>query len=223
MCGDLNLDSLDNKWLQPNYRLLSLSRLVQRICNTNNFSQLVAEATRVQYNSARNVTSVSCLDHLYCNVNYRCSPITVVSCGTSDHDMISYTRLSKEPPTPARTIRKRSYKNFSEEKFLEDLGKVDWADVYSCQDVDHAAAALTRKLCHVLNIHAPWIQFQQRKSFLPWLTLETKELMIQRDVWKQRAKYIALISQNPEASPEQVEAWAEYKKFRNKINNRKKE
>ena len=110
VCGDMNMDSLDDKWLQPNYRLLPLSRLVQRTCNTNNFSQLVAEATRVQYNSARNVTSVSCLDHLYCNVNYRCSPIKVVSCGTSDHDMISYTRLSKEPPTPARTIRKRSYR-----------------------------------------------------------------------------------------------------------------
>ena len=46
--------------------------------------------------------------------------------------------------------------------------------------------------------------------------------MKQRDLWKQRAKDLALISQNQEASPEQVEAWAEYKKFRNKINNRKK-
>ena len=37
-----------------------------------------------------------------------------------------------------------------------------------------------------------------------------------------RAKDFALISQNQEASPEQVEAWVQYKKFRNKINNRKK-
>ena len=222
VCGDMNLDSLNDRWLQPAYRLISLSRLVQNICNANNFSQLVKEVTRIQYNSVRNMTDISCIDHLYCNVKYRCSKVTVTAAGTSDHDMISYTRLSKEPPTPARTIRKRSYKNFSEENFLADLAQQDWNEVYFCQDVDNAAAALTRKLCFVLNVHAPWIQFQQRKSFCPWLTLETKELMIQRDMWKQRAKDLALLSPHLEASPEQVEAWDHYKKFRNTINNRKK-
>ena len=218
----MNLDSLEGKWLRPDYRLVSLSRLVQNTCNANNFSQLVTEPTRLQYNSVRNVTEISCLDHLYCNFKHRCSKITVTSTGTSDHDMFSYTRLSKEPPIPARTIRKRSYKNFSEEKFLLDLSKVDWSEVYLCQDVDSAAAALTRKLCYVLNVHAPWIQFQQRKHFSPWLTLETKDLMKQRDLWKQRAKDLALSCPNSEVSPDQMDAWAQYKKFRNKVNNRKK-
>ena len=140
----------------------------------------------------------------------------------SDHDMISYTRLSKEPPVPSRTIRKRSYKNFCEEQFLADLSQLNWSDLYSCQDVDIAVTTLTRKICYVLNVHAPWVQFQQRKSFVPWLTVETKELMRQRDLWKERAKDLAIMSQNCEASEEQVEAWAEYKKYRNKINNRKK-
>ena len=222
VCGDMNLDSLEGKWLHPDYRLLSLSRLVQNTCNVNNFFQLVSEATRVQYNSVQNVTDISCLDHLYCNVKYRCSNVTVTSAGMSDHDMISYTRLSKEPPTPSRTIRKRSYKNFSEEKFLEDLSKVNWSDVYFSQDVDSACSTLTRKLVYVLNVHAPWVQFQQRKFFSPWLTLETKELMRQRDSWKQRGKDLALLSPNSEASPEQVEAWVQYKTFRNTVNNRKK-
>ena len=136
--------------------------------------------------------------------------------------MISYTRLSKEPPVPSRTIRKRSYKNFCEEKFLADLSQLNWSDLYFCQDVDIAATTLTRKICYVLNVHAPWVQFQQRKSFVPLLTVETKELMRQRDLWKERAKDLAIMSQNCEASEEQVEAWAEYKKYRNKINNRKK-
>ena len=222
VCGDMNLDCLDGKWLKSDYRLVSLSRLVQSTCNANNFSQLVTEPTRLQYNSVKNVTDISCIDHLYCNLKYRCSKVTVTSTGTSDHDMISYTRLSKEPPIPARTIRKRSYKNFSEDKFLEDLSKVNWAEVYCSEDVDTAANALTRKLCYVLNVHAPWIQFQQRKFFSPWLTSETKELMKQRDLWKQRGKDLALLSPNSEASPEQIEAWNQYKKFRNTINNRKK-
>ena len=88
VCGDMNLDALQGRWLQPDYRLISLSRLVQNICDANNFSQLVTEATRLQYNSIRNITTVSCLDHLYCNVKFRCSKVTIISAGTSDHDMI---------------------------------------------------------------------------------------------------------------------------------------
>ena len=46
--------------------------------------------------------------------------------------------------------------------------------------------------------------------------------MVQRDMWKQRAKDLALLTPNSEASLEQIEAWNQYKIFRNKINNRKK-
>ena len=83
--------------------------------------------------------------------------------GASDHDIIGYIRYTKVPPAPSRTIRKRSYKDFSQEEFLEDLRKVDWTGVYVCQDVDDAAAALIRKFVDVLNYHAPWIVYQERK------------------------------------------------------------
>ena len=69
-------------------------------------------------------------------------------------------------------------------------------------------------------MHAPWVRVQQRKQFAPWLTDKTKELIKQRDTWKQRAKDLAKLSS--EATPEQVQAWREYKKYRNQINNRKK-
>ena len=46
--------------------------------------------------------------------------------------------------------------------------------------------------------------------------------MKQRDMWKQRAKDLSIINQNNEASPEQAEAWGQYKVFRNTINNKKK-
>ena len=222
ICADMNLDCLGGKWLQPDYSLVSLSKLVQNTCNSNNFSQHVTEPTRMQHNSVTNVTALSCIDHVYCNVKYRCSKVTVTSAGTSDHDMISYSRLSKEPPIPARTIRKRSYKNFNKDNFLEDLSKVTWDEVYTCDDVDTATAIFTRKLCYVLNVHAPWVQFQQRKFFSPWITSETKELMSQRDMWKQRFKDLATMNSGREASPEQIEAWGQYKAFRNIVNNRKK-
>ena len=87
--------------------------------------------------------------------------------------------------------------------------------MYSCRDLDQAVDLFTRKFRNILNIHAPWIIFQQRKHFSPWLTTETKELM------KQRAKDLAIVSPGL-ASDEQVEAWQQFKLYRNKVNNKKK-
>ena len=156
----MNLDCLKDKWLRPDYHLISLSRLVQTACNIGNFSQLVTSPTRSQFNRARNKTDISCIDHVYCNRKYRCSQVSVITFGNSDHDLLSYTRLSKVPPSPARTLRKRSYKTFDQNQFLSDLSEVDWRPVYTCQDVDQAVTTFTRLYQSVLDDHAPWIQFQ---------------------------------------------------------------
>ena len=74
----------------------------------------------------------------------------------------------------------------------------------------------------MLNTHAPWTRIQARKSFSPWLTSETKEMMKVRDEWKTKAKELAIANQGRIAAPEEVEAWENYKFYRNKINNRKK-
>ena len=108
IAGDMNLDSLGGRWIEPGYSLVSLGRMVMDCCNSNNFTQMVDKITRVQYNSRKNQTSTSCIDHVYCNAKHRISAVSVLTCGASDHDAIAYTRYSKEPRPPARTIRKRS-------------------------------------------------------------------------------------------------------------------
>ena len=165
---------------------------------------------------------MSCIDHVYCNFVHRCSKVTVTTTGASDHDLISYVRYSKNPPSPPRVIRKRSYKKFVKEEFIEDLKQVDWTEVYGCDDVDAAAEIFSRKFRYVLNNHAPWIKIQERKTFSPWLTIETKDMMKLRDEWKKNAKDLCISSQGQEASQEQIEAWNQYKFYRNKVNNRKK-
>ena len=216
--GDINLDY--QRWLQPSYRLHSLTRLVQNVCNAYNFSQLVTEPTRLMYNSISMITEVSCIDHIYCNFKHKCSSPRVIVCGASDHDIISYVRYSKGPTLPGRTMRRRSYKNFVKENFLADLAAVDWRDVLTTGDLDHAVDLLTKKLNCVLDNHAPWILFQLRRNFSPWLTEETKELMRLRDSWKAKAKELGVASA-VHGTEEQEKAWGEYKKIRNKINNRK--
>ena len=222
ICGDINLDSLDGRWFRPDYHLVSLSRMVQAACNSNNFTQLVTLPTRTQFNSIRGTTDISTIDHVYCNTRFRCSDISVIPFGNSDHDLTCYTRFSKVPLPPASTIRKRSYKTFDQDKFLDDLSKVDWTPVYTCHEVDEAEATFTRIFQSILNIHAPWIVYQQRKRFAPWLTEETKVLIKQREHWKSVARTLALENPDSPASREEVTAWNNYKKLRNKINNKKK-
>ena len=98
-------------------------------------------------------------------------------------------------------------------------GKLDFSDVYFSTDVDEAADILTEKIVVVLNLHAPWVVFQQRKHFTPWITAETLKLMSERDQIKEEAKSMAS-REGRQASPEQAELWDQYKKLRNKVNNK---
>ena len=137
--GDINLDSNNGKWLDSKYYLVSLARMVQNCCISNNFHQMVTDITRVQFDSIKKKIRVSCIDHLYTNAKHRISTVKVIGWGSSDHNAICYTRFSKEPKPSARTIRKRSYKYFDADKYLEDMSKVEFSDVYSFVDVDTAA------------------------------------------------------------------------------------
>ena len=223
IAGDMNLDVLENRWLKNDYPLVNLSRMVNNCCQVNNLSQLVKDVTRVQYNSVTRTSNLSCIDHVYTNVRYRCSNVTVTSFGSSDHDLIGYTRYNKEPTSPTKTIMKRSYKNFESTKFLEDLALVSWADVLSCSDLKVATDIFTYKFKSVLDYHAPWVKYQKRKFFCPWITEETKQLMIKSDKLKLKAKELAMRdSKNNTTSDDQIAAWAQFKELRNRINNAKK-
>ena len=217
--GDMNLDCLGGRWLENDYPLVSLSRMVRDICFANNFSQLVDKVTRVQFNSVRNTTQMSCIDHLYTNAKHRISPVKILAWGASDHDAVSFIRYSKEPKPPSRTIRKRSFKNFDSGKYLHDMASVSFNDVYSSLDVDEAAVKLTENIVSVLNLHAPWIIFQQRKNYAPWVTESTVKMMKERDKLKTEAKELARLEGNNTSSV-QRDKWCKFKKIRNQINNK---
>ena len=116
------------------------------------------------------------------------------------------------------SLRKRSYKNFNEQEYLKDIASLDFLDVYCCLDVDEAAEVLTQKIVSVLNVHAPWVIFQQRRNFAPWVTENTLKLMKQRDTFKKEAEVIAM-KEGSSVSSSQCKFWQDYKKTRNKINN----
>ena len=90
--------------------------------------------------------------------------------------------------------------------------------MYKCEDVDLTTEIFTSKFVNVLNLHAPWVVYQQRKNYLPWITNETKDLMASRDKCKKLAEEHVAIGDSQAAT----EAWKNFKQLRNKVNNRKK-
>ena len=140
------------------------------------------------YNSVTQTTEISCIDHIYTNAKFQCSKPVVVPFGASDHDLVTYTRYSTNSPTKSFTVRKRSYKNFNPTKFLVDLQNQDWKQVLYCADLDQAVEIFTNMFLQILDNHAPWIVFQKRKNFTPWITNDLKVLMTERDFWKNKPK-----------------------------------
>ena len=45
IAGDMSLDSLHERWLQTDYSLVTLARMVMDCCNANNFVQMVDKVT----------------------------------------------------------------------------------------------------------------------------------------------------------------------------------
>ena len=194
-----------------------LSRMLQSTCNSLNFSQIVQEPTRFQFNRVTNSMEIPLIDHIYTNHKFRCSSVSNITFGGSDHNLIGYVRYSADTlGIKSNTIRKRSYKEFDQEKFLADLRIVDWSLVYQSLDVDLAAHNLANLIRTVLDKHAPWVLFQTRKKYVPWLSKETEDLMKTRDILKSTA-----VSLNKEGRDSKI-VWSEYKKVRNKVNNRRK-
>ena len=76
-CGEME-NSLQGRWLDLAFYLYTLAQIVQTSCNSNNFSKLVKNVTRAQYNYVNNNTDLSCIDCIYTNCKYKCSPPTVI-------------------------------------------------------------------------------------------------------------------------------------------------
>ena len=68
----------------------------------------------------------------------------------------------------------------------------------------------------ILDMHAPWVVYQKRKNYAPWLTSTTLKIMAERDAAKANAAHLA--AQGIDASDE----WKQFKSLRNKVNNRRK-
>ena len=209
--GDLNLNHCN--WTDPNlprsnqsYKLKELtSALFSRIL-PHGVSQLVTGPT---WHFPGQVSTG--LDHYYTNRPDKIRTVQGHHCGSSDHMLIFAVRQSRSIKSTPKYIRKRSYKHFDSELFVQAVQQVSWLDVYMCTEVDKAVELFTEKLTVILDDMAPMKSIQIRTNYAPWLSRDTMELMKARDEVQKLA-----------SETKSRDDWVKHKQLRNKVNNKLK-
>ena len=120
------------------------------------------------------------------------------------------TKFSRDIKNQPKTIKKRNYKHFVAEAFLDDVltnvnnGSFD--TILGTSDPDIAASHFSGVFGTILNRHAPLKTYQVRNNYSPWLSSATKEKMSDRDRLKEQA-----------SEENNIEKLMNYKKLRNEV------
>ena len=199
-CSWTNTDS-DRIVAQPTVSLLCNEHSKSPIANNNCFflTQHVESPTRITNNSA------TLIDLALSNTKLieKCK---VIELGLSDHSLITVKRTFKHKKVPPRFISTRSFKNFNEEAFLDDLGDLDWSGFLNATNADVAADIFSSNVLKVLNKLAPCVKRRVNNFNPPWVNDYLLHSIRERDFLKKRA-----------SQTQTVEDWESFKKKRNVV------
>ena len=90
-------------------------------------------------------------------------------------------RTFKHKKVPPRFISTRSFKNFNEEAYLNDLGDLDWSGVLNATNADVAADIFSSNVLKVLNKLAPCVKRRVKNSNPPWVNDHLLHSIRERD------------------------------------------
>lgn len=175
LLGDFNIDML-----KPNPAWASTISLF-------NLHQSVTSPTRVTS------TTKTLIDHIYANNPDRLIHTYVPTASMSDHYPVCCTLHCQVPQTKAgkhTTITYRSYKHFDTSAFLNDLSSCPFDAVYEFNDPDEALAYFCKLFSVIYDRHAPVRRKRVKEQSLPpWLTIDIRKAMNQRDRFKKAKNY----------------------------------
>ena len=163
---DANIDHLtwrDTENLPPHHSSVRLKCLVDALFDRIlplGVTQLVKGATRIERGQPK-----AGLDHLYSNKPDRLSTVSTFYTGLSDHKLLKVQRFTKSFKQLPRFIKKRSFRDFNEELFKENIRGCGLEEIFACSDVNTATQLLTNKIGAILDLMAPIKKFQIRKNY----------------------------------------------------------
>ena len=134
-----------------NINFLDPSRNVTQFTNAYNLKNMVCERT-----CFKSVSNPSLIDIILTNTPNRIISHLNISVGVSDfHNLVCAATRVHAPQFHRRKIVYRSYKNFIESDFVDDLDRVPFSVCTVFDDVDDVMWAYDSLLNDVVNFHAP--------------------------------------------------------------------
>nr|CAH7741509.1 unnamed protein product [Callosobruchus chinensis] len=193
--GDVNINFFDQ--ISPSYRYIS------SMLDSTGMHQIINEATHISSNS------MSLIDVIICSEPSLVVSYAVENTDMSDHELISCKIAHIKPKLQPFIYTYRSFKNFNENLFHEDLQNLSLTEIYYIRDVDQKLSVFNKKLLALFDKHIPIKKSRITKAKCPWLNDEIKDLIKGRN--KAKAKF--------RKCPNQAK-WDIYKAKRNEINQR---
>ena len=202
LMGDLNCD-----FLKKNPVTSHMSVFMDMF----NLNQLVTKATRIT------PTSKTLLDVILTTNSNMCVNTDVIHHSFSDHSLVQTVILSNFRKKSCNvnhgnhvTKKFRSFKNFNEDCFVNDLNGVDW-NIHDSMPVNVAWDSFVDKFTNICDKHAPVKTIRFKHNSCPWLDHRDDifNAMHERDYHHNKALH---------CSEGQNDHWNQYKMFRNKVN-----
>ena len=172
--GDFNIDLSDPE----NQNAIAL---IEGLQNFGLF-QKINTPTR----HAKNSTS-SLIDHIYTN-SKTITESGNITLNISDHDLVYIVRKKARPANVKLAFKGRSYRNYDQELFQENLANLDWENLYECNDVDQAWNILLENIRQEIELLCPLKDIKIKKQKDPWITNEILEFIHDKNNILQSAK-----------------------------------
>lgn len=95
----------------------------------------------------------NCIDHIYTNIPERCDTPRVIVTGCSDHNL-AFVDV-REKKVPQRISIQRSYSEFDENSFIQEIKRTSWSEVMEEEKPEKALSRFIEIFMPIANKHAP--------------------------------------------------------------------
>jgi hypothetical protein len=139
------------------------------------FKQIIKKPTRTT------TTSQSLIDIIATNNPETIKTANVIPLSIGDHDMVGCVRKMNAMKFKPKIIVCRNYTNYDLRVLNDTLRLIDWSVVYNYSDVNAAWQFMRAVIMGVYERYAPIITKRVKGKPAPWISVELKKLMNERD------------------------------------------
>ena len=190
LIGDLNYDMLSNK----------RSRTITDLMDNFNFLNLIKEPTC--FKNSENPTLIDLI--LTNSPSFTCNS-SVINCSISDFHSIILTCIREQiKPRCTSQVKFRSYKNFDETIFNEELYNTSFDRAYTSDNIDEIYIEHNNIFTEILDRHAPIKHKKPKKNPPPYMNSRYRKIIYQTR--QAHNQYLQCKSQSN---------WEKYRQLRN--------